>query len=212
MVTTDRPGHFRDPAPGAKHFLDVHVANVGHTNIICQDDCWTNQPPECGGEQQWGMWDALGHRLRELRKARGERQVDTAAAVNISRSHYTNIENGKDATGRDVLLALATHFNVPVDHLIKAQSDLWHFSENVGEAPAPALPAPPAEYDRLPEIMELLADQLAEQKITVGLKRLTVHAQRALREASRMDRRLQFDERARLAVEAVVIDLARKLD
>lgn len=68
------------------------------------------------------------------------------------------------------------------------------------------------ELHRLPEVVEALAAKLAEDGISLGPRRTTVHAQAALRQASSMSRALPFEERARFAVEAKAQDLRRRLD
>lgn len=57
----------------------------------------------------------LGDRLRELRGDTAQAVV--AAEVGISRSHLTNMENGKDTPSIDLLGTLALHYRVTMDWL-----------------------------------------------------------------------------------------------
>ncbi len=83
------------------------------------------------------------------------------------------------------------------------------------EAPAEYIGAPSPhtldEFDRLPELAEMLAKTLIERDVTIGIRRITLHAVDALHQAMRMDRRLPFEERARIAIEAKASDISRML-
>lgn len=59
-----------------------------------------------------------GPRIKQLRAAKKEVQAELAAALDVSRSHITNIENGKDAASLETLIAIATHYGVSLDWLI----------------------------------------------------------------------------------------------
>lgn len=62
---------------------------------------------------------AIGRRLIELRRAAGiTRQDDLAAIFNVSRSTIAGIESGGDLPGRDLAVALADYFRVPLDWLL----------------------------------------------------------------------------------------------
>lgn len=56
-------------------------------------------------------------RMRELRKERGETQVQVAAAVGMTDRQYQRFETGKQKPGFDNFLALADHFGVSLDYL-----------------------------------------------------------------------------------------------
>lgn len=58
----------------------------------------------------------MGSRLKALRKSRKLVQADVAEAVGISRTHLTEIENGKDP-GYQTFCALADFFGVSLDFL-----------------------------------------------------------------------------------------------
>ena len=57
-------------------------------------------------------------RLKKLRKARGEQQVDLAAAIGIAQTQINAIENGKQGTSFDKLAAICQHYNVSADYLL----------------------------------------------------------------------------------------------
>ena len=68
--------------------------------------------------------DTLGQRLRTLRKHRKLTQVDVAVAVGTSRTNLTKIERGEYLPGREVLMALATFFDVSLDWLASGQGSM----------------------------------------------------------------------------------------
>ena len=57
-------------------------------------------------------------RLKKVRKARGEQQVDLAAAIGIAQTQISAIENGKQGTSFDKLAAICQHYNVSADYLL----------------------------------------------------------------------------------------------
>ena len=59
-------------------------------------------------------------RLRALRKASGQSQVEAADALGISRSYLAGIETGHEMPGRETLQALAVFYGVTLDHLYSA--------------------------------------------------------------------------------------------
>lgn len=59
----------------------------------------------------------IGQRIRTLREQGGLTQADLGAAIGTSRTHLTNIEGGKGNPGRELLVAIATHFSVSLDWL-----------------------------------------------------------------------------------------------
>lgn len=56
-------------------------------------------------------------RLRELRKERGETQLQVAKAVGVTDRQYQRFESGVNLPGFDNLCALADHFEVSLDYL-----------------------------------------------------------------------------------------------
>lgn len=60
----------------------------------------------------------MGARLRQLRKDRGLTQVEVAAALDVSRSHITQVELGADP-GFALFVQLAEFYNVPLDYLYR---------------------------------------------------------------------------------------------
>ena len=59
----------------------------------------------------------IGSRLRELRKERGETQLQVAQAVGMGDRHYQRIENDEGLPGLEIFGALADHFGVSMDYL-----------------------------------------------------------------------------------------------
>jgi transcriptional regulator with XRE-family HTH domain len=60
----------------------------------------------------------IGDRIRRLREAAHEVQEDLAAAVGVSRPTINGIENGKEGGSLRTMLAIADHYNVPLDWLL----------------------------------------------------------------------------------------------
>lgn len=75
--------------------------------------------------------------------------------------------------------------------------------------PAFAAPAPPSEWERLPEVSAALAAMLAEIGVPLAPQRLTALAQKTLRDISALGRALPFEERLAIAVSEV---RSRQLD
>lgn len=57
-------------------------------------------------------------RLRDLRKERGETQVQVSAALGIADRHYQRFEAGMNLPSFSNLWALADHFQVNMDYLV----------------------------------------------------------------------------------------------
>jgi transcriptional regulator with XRE-family HTH domain len=87
--------------------------------------------------------------------------------------------------------------------------DTAGFSDGDSAFSAPV--GPPPEYSQLPEQVQALTEALAQIGITLPAHAVTRHAQAALAQATRMDRSLPFQERARLAAEAKAADIARSI-
>lgn len=62
--------------------------------------------------------DFLKGRLRQLRKERGETQVQVGEATGIGERHYQNYEAGDFFPNVENLCRLADHFEVSVDYLL----------------------------------------------------------------------------------------------
>lgn len=60
----------------------------------------------------------LRERLRELRKEKGETQVQVAAAVGIVEQHYQKFEGGVNLPNLENAWKLADHFGVSIDYLV----------------------------------------------------------------------------------------------
>ena len=77
------------------------------------------------------MQDTVAGRLRTLRERRKLTQVEVAEAVGTSRSHLTKIERGGYFPGRELLMALATYYDVSLDWLASG-----HGAAEIGGAAA----------------------------------------------------------------------------
>ncbi|MCI9444055.1 MAG: helix-turn-helix transcriptional regulator [Oscillospiraceae bacterium] len=62
--------------------------------------------------------DFFKARLRQLRKERGETQVQVSEATGIGERHYQKFEAGDNFPNVENLCALADHFEVSVDYLL----------------------------------------------------------------------------------------------
>lgn len=138
-------------------------------------------------------------------RARGISSAELGRAVGITGQAVSQWLSPEGTMPRGQRLArIATALGVSVSELT---------AEAGGFAEAPAafvgVQGPPAEYDRLPEQVELLNEALDAVGIRLPLRSITKHAQDALALASSMDRRLPFEERARMAAEAKAADLHR---
>lgn len=61
----------------------------------------------------------LGKRIRELRKARGWRQIDLAVHAEISKNHISELERGSREIGLRNLDAIAAALDTTPDTLLK---------------------------------------------------------------------------------------------
>ncbi len=73
---------------------------------------------------------ALGYSLRELRKAKGIKQDELAAAIGAKRSLVSMWEAGERAPKLDALIALADFYGVTVDYLL-GHSDVASPEEDI---------------------------------------------------------------------------------
>ncbi|MER0478245.1 XRE family transcriptional regulator [Streptomyces sp. Edi2] len=64
--------------------------------------------------------DAVGPRLRALRRNRGITLADLAATTGVSESTLSRLENGQRRPSLELLLPLARTFDVPLDDLVGA--------------------------------------------------------------------------------------------
>lgn len=65
------------------------------------------------------MADTMGHRLKELRKARKLNQIDVAAAVDIDRAYLSRLENDEKNATIAIIASLADFYDVSIDYLYK---------------------------------------------------------------------------------------------
>lgn len=66
--------------------------------------------------------ETLGKKIKRLRQLRNLSQVTVADAIGITRPFLTGIERGREAPGRETLVALANFFEVSVDWLVNSQN------------------------------------------------------------------------------------------
>ncbi len=66
------------------------------------------------------MLDAVGPRLRALRRERGITLADLAAATGVSESTLSRLESGRRRATLELLLPLARTYDVPLDDLVGA--------------------------------------------------------------------------------------------
>jgi transcriptional regulator with XRE-family HTH domain len=59
-----------------------------------------------------------GKRIKQIRKAEGLTQEQMAERLCLSLEHYGKFESGKRACSIDVLVSIATEFDVSLDYLI----------------------------------------------------------------------------------------------
>lgn len=57
-------------------------------------------------------------RVKKLRKARKEQQVELAKAIGATQASISDIENGRRTTTFDRLAAICKHYNVSADYLL----------------------------------------------------------------------------------------------
>jgi XRE family aerobic/anaerobic benzoate catabolism transcriptional regulator len=61
----------------------------------------------------------LGKRIRELRKARGWRQLDLAEQAGINENYVSDLELGRKEACLRTLLTLARAFGIKLDELLR---------------------------------------------------------------------------------------------
>lgn len=57
-------------------------------------------------------------RVRELRKEKGETQVQVAESIGIAEQHYQRFERGANLPNLENAWKLADHFDVSIDYLV----------------------------------------------------------------------------------------------
>lgn len=81
--------------------------------------CWTGKISLMGDDLS-DVLNAVGPRLRSLRRDRGLTLSELAATTGISESTLSRLESGKRRANLDLLLPLARAFGVPLDDLVGA--------------------------------------------------------------------------------------------
>ena len=62
--------------------------------------------------------NATGRFIAELRKEKGETQVQVAEAIGIAERHYQRFEGGVNLPNLENAWKLADHFGVSIDYLV----------------------------------------------------------------------------------------------
>lgn len=62
----------------------------------------------------------LGQKIRELREKRSWRQIDLAAYAELSKTHISELENGKREVGLKTLERLADALEVKISEIMEA--------------------------------------------------------------------------------------------
>ena len=62
--------------------------------------------------------DVFCMRVKKLRKARKEQQIELAEAIGVKQSTISDIESGRRTTSFDKLAAICQHYNVSADYLL----------------------------------------------------------------------------------------------
>jgi transcriptional regulator with XRE-family HTH domain len=72
------------------------------------------------------LWrEVVGRRLRDLRRARGERLADTAARAGMSPQYLSELERGRKDPSSEILAAAAGALGVPLREIVRlAHADL----------------------------------------------------------------------------------------
>lgn len=81
------------------------------------------------------MASTMGHRLRELRKARKLNQIDVAAAVDIDRAYLSRLENNEKNATISIIASLADFYDVSIDYLYKGTPAPFSGPQLNGEGP-----------------------------------------------------------------------------
>ncbi|MDL2172028.1 helix-turn-helix transcriptional regulator [Asaia sp. HumB] len=133
MFTANSDGDFVRPTCTADNIFDVHAVmspiptfQVKRNVALC--DPKFRHMRHCATMITDGK---MGARIRELRKARKQSQVDVAAALDISRSHLAEIEGGKHP-GFATFVEIAHYFSVSLDYLYSGAPSA---SQNIASAP-----------------------------------------------------------------------------
>lgn len=104
----------RDPAPSGEapaRVIPRREAGSGPASAL---------PPE---EPLWR--EVLGRRLRDLRRARGDRLSDTAARAGMSPQYLSELERGCKDPSSEMLAAAAGALGVPLREIVRlAHADL----------------------------------------------------------------------------------------
>ena len=90
-------------------------SDSGHTRIMSEQ---TITPSRTRSGKS-----SVGDRIRSLREQAGLTQAELGAEVGTSRAHVAKIETAGDLPGRELLLAMATYFEVSLDWLAEERGE-----------------------------------------------------------------------------------------
>ena len=66
------------------------------------------------------LWrEAVGHELRDLRRAKGDRLADTAARAGMSPQYLSELERGRKDPSSEMLAAVAGALGVPLREVVR---------------------------------------------------------------------------------------------
>lgn len=74
-----------------------------------------------GQEESRIDYDALGRRIKQIRRQKGLTQETLSEKVGCITSHISNIENNHTKVSLGMLLAIANALNTTIDYLLSAQ-------------------------------------------------------------------------------------------
>jgi len=84
------------------------------------------------------LYEIVGRRVREARKAVKLTQEDLAARVNLTRTSVTNIEKGRQKLLLHTLFELAAELKVPVTQLMPdVSAEKHHIEDKLGNGLSP---------------------------------------------------------------------------
>lgn len=73
----------------------------------------------------------IGQKLKHLRDIRNRTQDEVAKALGTSRAAYSHLENDRNQPDNDMLVKLATYFDVTTDYLLGNNVPDWATNEDV---------------------------------------------------------------------------------
>lgn len=141
----------------------------------------------------------MHNRLREFRERAGLTQHQLGELIGCGWQRVSRMERGDRALSQKWAVKAAAALGVHWATLMERPG-----AAGFAEPPRdPLAAAPPAEWQRLPEVSAALAAMLADIGVPLAPARLTALAQKALRDLSALDRRLPFADRLALTISEI---------